>query len=46
MNKKIDWLEAAVGGALILSGGVAFMPTTIPGAVLVTDAFGITEVFN
>jgi hypothetical protein len=31
--------EAAVGAAMIFSGGIAFLPTTIPGAALVADAF-------
>jgi hypothetical protein len=34
-------IEAIAGAALIASGGVAFLPTTIPGAVLVADAFGV-----
>jgi len=36
-------LEGLVGGALIASGGVSFMATTIPGAALVMDAFGVLE---
>lgn len=34
-------IEALVGGTLILAGGVDFMATTIPGAALVADAFGV-----
>jgi len=33
--------EALVGIGLIFSGGVAFLPTTLPGAVLLADAFGV-----
>lgn len=33
--------EAAIGIGLIASGGVAFLPTTIPGAALLADAFGV-----
>jgi hypothetical protein len=41
MGKQINWLEAVVGAGLIATGGVAFLPTTLPGAVLVADAFGV-----
>ena len=33
--------EAAVGAFMVFSGGVAFLPTTIPGAALLADAFGV-----
>lgn len=34
-------IEAAVGAVMIATGGVAFLPTTIPGALLVADAFNV-----
>lgn len=41
---KIDKIaEAAVGAMMIASGGVAFLPTTIPGALLVADAFNVKK---
>ena len=33
--------EAIIGGVLVLSGGVDFLATTIPGAALIVDAFGV-----
>ena len=34
-------LEAALGAGMVMAGGVAFLPTTIPGALLMADAFGV-----
>lgn len=39
--KKTKWAEVLVGGALILAGGVDFMATTIPGAIILADGFGV-----
>jgi hypothetical protein len=33
--------EAAIGAMMIGAGGVAFLPTTIPGAILIADAFNV-----
>ena len=33
--------EAALGAMMVFSGGVTFLPTTIPGAALIADSFGI-----
>lgn len=41
MGKQIDWLEAIAGGALVLAGGVDLAITTVPGAILIADAFGV-----
>lgn len=33
--------EAALGAVMVASGGIAFLPTTAPGALLIADAFGV-----
>jgi hypothetical protein len=37
----VKYIELLVGAVLIASGGVAFLPTTLPGAVLVADSFNV-----
>lgn len=39
--KGVKLLEAAVGVGLIASGGVTFLATTVPGVIILADAFGV-----
>lgn len=39
--KSGKMIEALIGGALVLAGGVDYEVTTIPGALLIADAFGV-----